>query len=904
MIENIWIKFVLVVQVLASRSACKSITPNLGLPPVYVGPNSNGEPSNESSNESLSEEIISWNTDYDVARILHPKHWTSIHMQTGDFMNTNVETFEQLITNNVIVDKSLLIKRIFEDSESDHLLITGPRKWGKSINLKMIQTFAEKLDKNGEIMVPETTLAYNYFKNGKCPGRYNEQDVNISMMIDMTEPPLISEYETVIKHHLLKYSVIYLDFTMSVPLTFQQFLVSFRRNIINAFKEKEYLRDKLRNINTKKTTRMLTEFDRIMDTSQHAPDSQLLIESVELLCICISTCYPELPILILIDEYDIIYNEIFFSGDVDHNNPEVELMIDFFKAFMCNSFRSYKISSYRYSQVILTGICELFKAHLFTTMNNFQVWAMIEGPKTYPFYGFTAKEVDILLEKRGRLADKGSVYALYDGYHPSSHLNCSLFDPISMIGYLNAKKLEPYWIQTGGKLSDELPKLFKSFQIRLAFQSLLTNVKILQISEYYAMRPSTDELKEISDLIRADKITKQLSYSTVDGVIGVLLSTGYLTLSECQPTSDLGEYIYVTIPNHEIEKYFIEELDNYCCHLRNRYSSEIENASVAFRDYFYSSNDDQFLQLETSLKQLFSTEGLYQNAVTYFKQLSDQKNGIPEERVGFLSNNDIILETLLQFRRNNPAVSLGTEYPFDFTSPVIRTDRYRMGMIIWHLDTVLIIEMREDKTETLDDILSRARNYLLLFTERKFQVFKLIGMDVLDNGDGGVPIVQLKQEILRQKDVQAFHNEFKEVEEAAIKLNAQCRGITNEEEMKMAWRRLWTRIAKGLIKQAKKMAEMPKSDMLVPPNFENELPPNLLCDPTSWSAEDVDSFLALCKNQFNLTSVKKFHCSGEMLVAQDQKQFETMCQEGGGLRVFNALQYILKKYSTNQTQDK
>ncbi|XP_065226089.1 uncharacterized protein LOC135849527 [Planococcus citri] len=912
MMENIWIKFVLVVQVLVGRSACNSVNPNLGLPPVYVGPNSNGEP----SNESLSEETKSSNTDYDIARVLHPRHWTSIHTQTSNLLiKRNAEYFEELITNNVIVDKSLLIKHIFEDSESDHLLITGPRKWGKSTNLKMIHTFAEKLDKNGEVMVPENTLAYNYFKKGKCLERHYYYGQDVNMMIDMTEPPLISEYQTVLKYHLLKYSVIHLDFTMDIPFTFQEFLKLFRGNIITTFKEKQYLREKLRDINTEETAEMLTKFNRIVDTFQHAPDNQLLIESVELLCTCIRTCYPELPILILVDEYDIIFNEIFFSGDVDHNDPEVKLMIKFFKDFTSNSFRSYENSAYQYSKVILTGICKLINADLFASLSNFEEWSMFEEPNIYPFYGFTANEVDILLDKRGRLADKERVHALYAGYRPITHPDRPSFNPISMICYLNAKELGTYWIKTGAKLSAELPKLFKSFQIRLAFQPFLTDVKILRVSKK-AISPSLDELKEISDLRRADKIIKPLSDSTIEWAIGVLLSIGYLSLSERQPTyqksfqndgegAHYREYIYVTIPDREIGEDFVDELHKYCYHLQNRYSSPFDNATVAFRDYFYSDNDYyQFLQLKTSLKQLFSTEGLYENVVNDFKQLFDQKNGIPEEQVdlGFSSNNEaathyIIFETLLNWRRENPAISLGTECSFDYTSPVIRTNKYRIDTIIWHRDTVLIIETKEDKTETLDDILSRARNYLLLFAERKFEVYKLIGMDVLDNGDGGVPIIKLKQEILGQKNVQAFYNEFKEMEEAAIKLNAQDNNITDEKEIKTAWRQLEARKAKQLIEKVRN--KMPKSDLLVPPNFENELLPNLRCDPMTWSIENVDSFFAFCKQQFKLTSVKKFPCSGEMLVAQDQKLFETMCQEGGGLHVFNALQYILKKYSTD-----
>ena len=54
-----------------------------------------------------------------------------------------VKDFRSLIENStVIVDKSLLIKKFLDDKD-ETILITYPRRWGKTINMSMNKTFFE-----------------------------------------------------------------------------------------------------------------------------------------------------------------------------------------------------------------------------------------------------------------------------------------------------------------------------------------------------------------------------------------------------------------------------------------------------------------------------------------------------------------------------------------------------------------------------------------------------------------------------------------------------------------------------------------------------------------------------------------------------------------------------------------
>jgi hypothetical protein len=65
-------------------------------------------------------------------------------------MRVGTDDFKKLLLNSdVFVDKSLMIKELLEDS-GEVILITRPRRWGKSINIDMIRRFFEiEIDEHG-----------------------------------------------------------------------------------------------------------------------------------------------------------------------------------------------------------------------------------------------------------------------------------------------------------------------------------------------------------------------------------------------------------------------------------------------------------------------------------------------------------------------------------------------------------------------------------------------------------------------------------------------------------------------------------------------------------------------------------------------------------------------------------
>jgi len=86
------------------------------------------------------------------------------------------DDYEELVTlSSTFVDKSMFIDEVIRSSDKV-TLITMPRRWGKSINLKMLKNFLEiQVDENGnEIENINETINFKLFSGGTIqtkPGR-------------------------------------------------------------------------------------------------------------------------------------------------------------------------------------------------------------------------------------------------------------------------------------------------------------------------------------------------------------------------------------------------------------------------------------------------------------------------------------------------------------------------------------------------------------------------------------------------------------------------------------------------------------------------------------------------------------------------------------------------------------
>ena len=307
------------------------------------------------------------------------------------------ENFKEIIENNCLyIDKTLMIKEII-DSTSKVILCTRPRRFGKTLNMSMIQYYFEKTDQDNS---------------------YLFSDLKISQAGD--------KY----KAHMGQYPVISLSLKSMKQATYESSFALFKKIISDEFK---------RHSNILKTNKLLLsekkEYESICDDTAK---NSIYLYSVKFLSDCLCKAY-EKNVIILIDEYDVPLENAYFRG---YYNEMVDLIRSVFEsALKTNNSLEFGI---------LTGCLRVSKESIFTGLNNLEICSVINNSFS-SYFGFTEPEVDEIM-KHYKITEKSSeIKAWYNGYQFGE---TDIYNPWSVLKYVKAviskdkATLLPYWSNT------------------------------------------------------------------------------------------------------------------------------------------------------------------------------------------------------------------------------------------------------------------------------------------------------------------------------------------------------------------------------------------------------------------------------------------------------------------------
>lgn len=312
------------------------------------------------------------------------------------------QDFEDVITSGCFyVDKTDFIREWWEQGDSV-TLITRPRRFGKTLNMSMLNYFFSNQHKEKKELFDGLSIS----KNEKIMALQGTYPV-----ISLTFANVKGEnYESSIYTISRIFSNLYIDCN---------FLLE--GNILDDA-EKEYF------INVK--------FGR---------DSALLGDAVFNLSRYLSRYYGK-NVIILLDEYDTPVQEAYLGGYWDE-------MVSFMRCFFNAAF---KTNSYLYRGV-LTGITRISKESMFSDLNNINVVTTTSNEYAAVF-GFTEEEVFKALAEQGMGEAKNDVKKWYDGFKIGDISD--IYNPWSILNFLSKKKLDAYWVHTSsnnlvGKLIQE-----------------------------------------------------------------------------------------------------------------------------------------------------------------------------------------------------------------------------------------------------------------------------------------------------------------------------------------------------------------------------------------------------------------------------------------------------------------
>ena len=436
-----------------------------------------------------------------------------------------ISDFKTVIEENYYyADKTDMIGNILDDRVMV-TLFTRPRRFGKTLNMSMMKYFfeIENTEENKKLFDGLAISNKEYMK---------EQG---------------------------QYPVIFISFRNIEEENWEDCYFEIKNIISRTYNEFEFLRGTLNQSE-------LAEFDSIWLKKEKADWKG----SLKNLTRYLYKYYGRKKVVVLIDEYDtpIIqsYQEKYYKK-----------LISFFKRFYGDVMKDNEYLQFG----IMTGILRIAKEGIFSGLNNLKV-NTIFSEKYSEYYGLTEEEVLEAVKYYDMEYEMQDIRKWYDGYQFGKS---EVYNPWSIINFLNERELKAYWIGVSGNsmINDLLSKGDRHIVENL---EKLFNEEII----YKVVRDYTEYKFDSSDIWE------------------LFLYSGYLTIAG----EKQGEEYPLRLPNKEIQSFFrkifiekfIGNYDKFLHIIRNLKDGKIEEFAEGLEEeilsslsYFDTDRDEKYYKI-------------------------------------------------------------------------------------------------------------------------------------------------------------------------------------------------------------------------------------------------------------------------------------------------------------------
>lgn len=381
-----------------------------------------------------------------------------------------IEDFKELIIENYFyIDKTKFIEDIINDGAKVKLF-TRPRRFGKTLNMSMLEYFFDVKDR--------------------------EENRQLFERLYIEKSPIFSEQG--------KYPVIFISMKGIKGTTWEEMEKSIRKVFSNLYEKYNYLRENLSERNKRK-------FDKIW----FEENSDDYSDSLNFLSKLLEERYKE-KVIVLIDEYDA---PLTMAYEYNFYERAVVFFKDLYGAVLKTN------TSLRMG--VLTGAIRVAQAGIFSDLNNLKVNTILN--EAYDeYFGLLEDEVKKVLVE-DKIEDKiEDVKSWYDGYRFG---NAEVYNPWSILNYIDSRELKAYWINTSGNI---------------LIRDLLIQSDRIVFEDLEALVEQQEKMIFINESVALGNNLSPNNFWEL------MLFSGYLTVKE-----KLSEDTYIVrIPNKEVQTFF------------------------------------------------------------------------------------------------------------------------------------------------------------------------------------------------------------------------------------------------------------------------------------------------------------------------------------------------------------
>ena len=387
-----------------------------------------------------------------------------------------ISDFKEIIENNYYYfDKTKFIENILEDG-SKVKLFTRPRRFGKTLNISMLKYFFDIKNKD------ENRKLFENLEISKS--EYFEKQGN--------------------------FFVISISFKNYDAESWESGFNTIKNEIKFLYNEFYLIRDNLNQSD-------LADFDAIWLKKDNADWINSLFNLTRYLYEISGK-----KVVVLIDEYDQPIIDSYIKGNY-------EKCIAFFKAFYG---KVLKDNNYL-EMGILTGILRVAKENVFSGLNNLEVHTILDDEFT-EYFGIMENEVEKSLEDFDLKYELNDVQKWYNGYLFGEK---KVYNPWSIINFLNRGNLKSYWVNTSG-----------NGLIKLYLQKLKNDI----FDDFSKLLNKESILKRINNNMTFENLKTNFGKN----IWNLFFHSGYLTLADKYDV--MKKNASIKIPNKEILEMFSE----------------------------------------------------------------------------------------------------------------------------------------------------------------------------------------------------------------------------------------------------------------------------------------------------------------------------------------------------------